>query len=154
MSAHRCWRVAHPAFLWPGGSFRFDRENSDTTPSSSLVRHAEEQGRAADSSRVQECADFEQKFGIAPGTDIDAETDAVLQKVAEQAELRQADTLPMPPPGVRPGSARYQLFRDKAYQSLLYQIDYMKHELRDYHEMKRLEVENLKKEALSATPPP
>ena len=82
-------------------------------------KDAKEQGQAADSSRVQECADFEQKFEIRPGTDMDAETDAVLQKADEEAELRHRldESLPLPPPGVCPGPARYHLFRAEACEA-------------------------------------
>src|SRR5664279_3436465 len=52
----------------------------------------------ADNSRVQECPEFEKQFGLPPGADLDAETDAVLQKADEEAEMRQAESLPNPPP--------------------------------------------------------
>jgi len=49
--------------------------------------------QADDSSRVQECPDFEEKFGLPPGADLDAETDAVLQKADEEAQVRQSESL-------------------------------------------------------------
>jgi hypothetical protein len=103
-------------------------------------------------SRVQECPDFEQKFGIPPGTDIDAETDAVLRKADEEAELRQSESLPQPPPGTRPGSAADRLFREEAYQILRLQLKRTQHQLRDYNEEKRQQIEKMKKEMMSATP--
>jgi hypothetical protein len=105
-------------------------------------------------SRIQECPDFEKQFGLPPGADLDAETDAVLQKADEEAQLRQRDSLPQPPPGVRPGSAAYRVFRDETYQALRYQIDEMRHQLRDYNEQKRQQFEAMKKEMMSATPAP
>jgi hypothetical protein len=76
-------------------------------------KDAQDQPQPDDSSRVQECPEFEEKFGLALGTDLDAETDAVLQKADEEAELRQSESLPTPPPGVRPGSPAYRLFREE-----------------------------------------
>jgi len=117
---------------------------------------AKHQPHADDNSRVQECPEFEQKFGLPPGADLDAETDAVLHKADEEAELRQAESLPMPPPGVRPGSAAYRLFREEAYQSMRLQLRETQHQLREYNEQKRQqllkEFETTKKEVASATP--
>jgi len=78
--------------------------------------------RTDDGSRIQECPDFEKQFGLPPGADLDAETDAVLRKADEEAELRQSESLPTPPPGVRPGSAAYRLFREEAYQVMRLQL--------------------------------
>ena len=46
-------------------------------------------------SRIQEYPEFEKQFGLPPGADLDAETDAVLQKADEEAELRQEESLPI-----------------------------------------------------------
>ena len=106
--------------------------------------------------RVQEYPQFEHEFGIAPGADIDAEIDWTLQKADQLADLRTDDGLPTPPPGVRPGTARYRLFCDETYQMQRYRIHRLEEELREYHEMKRrqatLEIEKMKKEMLAATP--
>ena len=88
----------------------------------------------------------------------DAETDAVLQKADEEAELSQAESLPTPPAGVRPGSAAYCVFREEAYQALRLQLRETQHQLRDYNEQKRQQIEKqfetMKKEMMSATPAP
>jgi len=110
--------------------------------------------QAEDSSRVQECPEFEAKFGLPPGADLDAETDAILQKADEEAELRQSESLPTPPPGVRPGSAAYRVYREEAYQMLRLQLNETRYQLRDYNEQKRQQFENIKKETMSATPAP
>ena len=112
---------------------------------------AKNQPAADDTSRIQEYPEFEKQFGIPPGADLDAETEAVLRKADEEAELRQAESLPTPPPGVRVGSPAYRLFREEAYQMLRLQLNDMRHQLRDYNEQKR---QKLKKEVLSAFPPP
>ena len=66
--------------------------------------------------------------------------------------------MPEPPPGIRPGSPAYRLFRDETYQMMRYQINDFRHQLRDYHEQKnqklKAEIEIMKKEATSATPAP
>ena len=36
--------------------------------------------------------------------------------------MRQGESLPTPPPGVRPGSAAYRVFREEAYQMLRLQL--------------------------------
>jgi len=107
-----------------------------------------------DNSRVQELPDFEKQFGLPPGVDLDAETNAVLHKADEEAELRQSESLPTPPPGVRAGSAAYRLFREEAYQMLRLQLRETQHQLRDHNEQKRQQFEKMKKDMMSATPAP
>ena len=118
-------------------------------------KNAPDQPHADDNSRVQECPEFEKQFGLPPGADLDAETDAVLQKADEEAQLRQEEALPTPPPGVRPGSAAYRLFREEGYQMLRLQVKRMQFELRDYNQQKRQQYEAaMKKEMMSETPAP
>jgi hypothetical protein len=66
--------------------------------------------------------------------------------------------MPTPPPGVRVGSPAYRVFREGAYQIMRLQLQEMRHQLRDYNEQKRqqlqAEIETMKKEVLSATPAP
>jgi hypothetical protein len=94
------------------------------------------------------------EIGIPPGVDLDAETDAVLQKGYEEAELRQSESLPMPSPGTRPGSPADRLFREEAYQTLRLQLSNMGRQLREFNQQKRQQFETMKKEAVSATPQP
>ena len=105
-----------------------------------------------DRSRIQEFPDFEKKFGLPPGADLDAETDAVLQKADEEAELRHSEALPTPPPGVRPGSPAYRLFREETYQIMRSQLNDMRHQLREFNQQKRQQLESMKKEVASVTP--
>ena len=107
---------------------------------------------AADNSRIQEYPEFDKQFSIPSGVDLDVLTDAVLQKADEEAELRQEEALPTPPPGVRAGSPAYRLFREEAYQTLRLQLKATQHQLREYNEQKRQEY--MKKEMMSATPAP
>ena len=108
-----------------------------------------------DDSRIQEYPEFEKEFGIPPGADLDAETDAVLRKADEEAELRQAESMPEPPPGVRPGSVAYRVYREEAYQIMQLRVNRLQHELRDYNQQKRQQYEEtMKKEMMSATPAP
>ena len=83
--------------------------------------------RVDDNSRIQEYPEFEKQFGLPPGADLDAETDAVLRKADEEAELRQGESMPAPPPGVRPGSPAYRVFREEAYQMLRLQVNEMRY---------------------------
>ncbi len=116
---------------------------------------ANAQPHAGDYSRIKECPEFEKQFGIPPGTDLDAETDAVLQKADEEVELRQGEALPTPPPGMRPGSPAWRLFREEGYQIMRSQINQMRHQLREFNEQKRQQLEvATKKEVVSATPSP
>ncbi len=119
---------------------------------------AKNQSPIDDNSPIQEYPDFEQELGIPPGLDIDVVTDAVLQKADEEVQLRRADALPEPPPGIRPGSPAYRLFREETYQTMRYQINDLRHQLRDYNEQKRQqilkEIETMKKEVAPATPAP
>jgi len=108
----------------------------------------------ADNSRIQEYPDFEKQFGLPPGADLDAETDAVLQNADQEAEIRQSESLPTPPPGVRVGSPAYRLFREEAYQTLHLQLRETQHQLREFNEQKRQQFEKMKKEMMSATPAP
>jgi hypothetical protein len=114
--------------------------------------------------RIRDYPGFEQEFGITAGTDIDAEIASTLRKADEQAELRLVENFPAPPPGMRIGSPQYRIYREECYQAMTMQLNNMKHDLRDYHEMKRKElVEQLKKDGMlvetkkavaSATPVP
>ena len=103
-----------------------------------------------DDSRVQEYPGFETEYALNPGADVDAETIWTLHKADEEAELRHTDGLPAPPPGLRPGSPQYRIYREAAYQDLNVQLNNMKHQLREYYEIKRKEGEKLKKEMMSA----
>ena len=116
---------------------------------------ANAQADTDDSLRVQECPEFEKQFGLPPGADLDAETDAALQKADEEDEIRRSESVPAPPPGVRPGSPADRLYRDEAYQMMRLRIKGLQHELREYHEQKRQQFEEMmKKEMMSATPVP
>ena len=113
---------------------------------------APEQAPAA--ARVQEYPGFEQEYAINPGGDVDTETIWTLRKADEEAELRHSDGFPTPPPGLRPGSLQYRIYREAAYQELNTKVNSMNHQLREYYEMKRKEGEKLKKEMMSAIPAP
>ncbi len=102
-----------------------------------------------DNSRIHEYPEFEKQFGIPPGADLDAETDAVFQRADEEVQYRQSESFPVLPPGVRPGSVAYRVFREEAYQMLRHEVLGLRHELRDYHEQKR---EKLKKEVMAEFP--
>ena len=116
------------------------------------------QGVDAAVSRLQEFPDFEEKLGLPPGLDLDVVIDAVERKADEEAKIRRAQSLPEPPPGIRPGSAAYRVFRDETYQMMRLQINDLRYQLRDYHEQKNqklnAEIELRKKEATSATAAP
>ena len=105
-----------------------------------------------DDSRVQEYPGFEEEFALRPGADVDAETEAVLRKADDEAELRLATSeMPPPPAGMRVGSAAYRVYREEAYQMLRMELKNLRHDLHDYHEQKR---EKLKKEHMSQFPSP
>jgi hypothetical protein len=122
-------------------------EQMETAAAANAQPHADQ------GSRIQEYPEFEKQFGIPPGADLDAETDAVLRKADEEAELRQGEALPTPPPGMRPGSAAYRLFREEAYQVMRLQLRETQHQLRDYNEQKRQQFEKMKKEEMMSAPP-
>ncbi len=105
-------------------------------------------------SRIHEYPGFEKEFGIPPGTDLDAETDAVLRQADAEAEQRQSESVPLPPPGVRPGSVAYRVYREEAYQILRLQVNELQYQLRDFNEQKRQQYGKPKKEMMSATPAP
>ena len=108
-----------------------------------------------DNSRIQEFPEFDKQFGLTPGADLDVVIDAVLQKADEEAELRQSESMPTPPPGVRPGSPAYRVYREEAYQILRLQVNDMGRQLRGYiNQEKSHLLENMKKEVASATPAP
>ena len=115
---------------------------------------AAKESNSDDRPRLQEYPEFEQQFGIPPGTDLDAEIDAVLRKADEEAQLRQAEAMPTPPPGVRVGSPAYRVYREEAYQMMRLQLLDMRHQLRDYNQQKRQQFETIKKEVTSAFPTP
>jgi hypothetical protein len=108
---------------------------------------------SAEVSRPEECPEFAAQFNIPPGSDIDAETDAVMKSAEHAAEIRHANVLPGPPPGVRPGSPQYQLYRDDTVQELRLRIDVLQRLLREYSEAKKPIIDQMRKEAMSATQP-
>jgi len=105
-------------------------------------------------SRIQEYPEFEKQFGVPAGADLDAETDAVLRKADEEAQNRQAESMPEPPPGVRPGSPAFRVYREEAYQVLRWQLLDLRAELRNYRAKERQQFEDMKKEVTSAVPAP
>jgi hypothetical protein len=111
--------------------------------------------QADDNSRVQEYPEFEKQFGLPPGADLDAVTDAVLQKADEEAALRQEESLPEPPPGTRVGSPAYRLYCEEGYQMLRLQLKATQFQLREYNQQKRQQYEaEMKKEMMSETAAP
>ena len=130
-------------------------DNKDGVPQVRAPLSGANLGSRNDDARVQEFPEFETQFGIPSGADLDAETDAVLQQADEEAELRQSESMPLPPPGVRPGSVAYRVYREEAYQILQLRVNGLQHELRAYNEQKRQQFEaTMKKERMSATPLP
>jgi hypothetical protein len=119
--------------------------------SAQLKEGKDAQDQPDNNSHIQEYPEFEKQFGIPPGSDLDAETDAVLRKADEEVQLRQLYSMPEPPAGVRVGSPAYRVYREEAYQVMRLQLQDLQHELRDYHAQKR---EKLKKEIMSAFPAP
>jgi hypothetical protein len=130
------------------------KETKDGVPQVRARLLGDNLGSDADNSRIQEYPEFEAKFGIPPGADLDAETDAVLQKADQEAEMRQEEALPTPPPGVRAGSPAYRFFREEGYQMLRLQLKATQHQLREFNEQKRQQFEKMKKEMMSETPAP
>ena len=110
--------------------------------------------RADDNSRIQEYPEFDKQFSIPSGVDLDVLTDAVLQKADEEAEIRQEESIPTPPPGVRVGSPAYHLFREEGYQMLRLHVKDLQHQLREHTEQKRQQFEATRKEMMSETPAP
>jgi len=130
-------------------------DNKDGVPQVRAPLSGANLGSPKDDARIQEFPEFEKQFGIPPEADLDAETDAVLQQADEEAELRQGESMPLPPPGVRPGSVAYRVYREEAYQILQLRVNGLQHELRAYNEQKRQQFEaTMKKERMSATPLP
>jgi len=104
------------------------------------VGNCEDQSNAHadDHSRLHEYPGFEKEFALNPGADLDAETAFLLRKADAEAELRQADSMPAPPPpGIRPGSPAFRVYREQAYQGMQMPLNSMRVQLREYNEMKR-----------------
>jgi hypothetical protein len=111
----------------------------------------QEQGPKPVVSRPTEDPDFARRFDIPPGSDIDTETEVVLKQAQKEVEFRKDQYLPPIPPGVRAGSAQYQLYRDQAIEELRTRIDVLQSHLREYWAIKKQMADELRKEALSAT---
>jgi hypothetical protein len=106
-------------------------------------------GSPDNDSRLHEYPEFENEFDLRPGADVDAETEVVLRKADQEAELRQSYSMPPPPPGMRVGSPAYRVYREESYQMLRMQVKELQHDLRDYHEQKR---QQHKKEIMAQFP--
>jgi hypothetical protein len=102
------------------------------------------------SPRLQEYPEFERKFGLQPGVDLDAETDHAMRAAEEQAAI--LSVAPTLQPGTsHPVPFKVHYTREEAYQSLQWEIHQMKQQIRAYKEERKLELS--KKQAASATPP-
>ncbi len=114
-------------------------------------KDAEGETPADDSTRLQEYPEFERKFGIEPGVDLDAETDHAMRAAEEQAAI--LSVAPTLQPGIsHPAPFKVHYTREEAYQSLQWEIHQMKQQIRAYKEERKLELS--KKQAASATAVP
>ena len=107
-------------------------------------------GRTTAISRPSEDPDFAGRFDIPPGSDIDAELEVVGKQAQKEVEFRNARSVLIPPPGVRPGSAHFALYRDQAVEELRTRIEVLQSHLREYWVIKKQMADELRKEALSA----
>jgi hypothetical protein len=107
---------------------------------------AKAEAPADDSTRLQEYPEFERKFGLQPGVDLDAETDHAMREAEEQAAV--LSVAPTFQPGA-PVPPKVHYTREEAYQSLQWEIHQMKQQIRAYKEERKLELS--KKQAASAT---
>lgn len=109
-------------------------------------------GSDADSStRLQEYPDFERKFGLQPGVDLEAETDHAMRAAEEQVAVHSVAPTYEPGTGC-PVPSKVHYTRDEAYQVLQWQIHRMKQEIRAYKEERKLELS--KKPSASAADVP
>jgi hypothetical protein len=112
---------------------------------------AHEQGGTPVVSRPEEDPDFARRFDIPPGSDVDAETEAVAKQAQQEVEFHDVLSVPPPPPGVRPGSAHYELYRDQTIEELRTRIHVLQLNLREYYAMKKQMDDPIGKEAQPAT---
>ena len=111
----------------------------------------QEQGHTPSVSRPTEDPDFARRFDIPPGSDIDTEIEVAAKQAQQEFDFRQARSVPAPPPGVRAGSAHYELYRDQAIEELRTRIEVLQLQLREYRVIRKQMAEQMRKEALSAT---
>jgi hypothetical protein len=110
--------------------------------------------------RVQEDPNLKQRFGIPPGTDLDAETEVALRVADEQAEVRRDIDYPGKPN--QSGSKRKNggAAKEEAYQVLRWQLHNAQQELRQYKEaetkarMKQEEEIRARKKEAASVPAP
>ena len=112
------------------------------------LKAAEGQAPADNGNRLQEYPEFERKFGIEPGVDLEAETDRAMRAAEEQAAIYAVAPTYQPGTGC-PVPAKIHYTREEAYQSLQWEIHRMKQQIRAYKEERKLELS--KKQAASAT---
>jgi hypothetical protein len=112
---------------------------------------AQEQGPAPVVSHPTEDPDFARRFDIPSGSDIDTEIEVAAKQAQQEFDFRQARSVPAPPPGVRPGSAHYELYRDQAIEELRTRIEVLQSQLREYWVIRKQMAEQMRKEAQSAT---
>jgi hypothetical protein len=55
---------------------------------------------------------------------------------------------------VRPGLPAFRLLREEDYQAIRLQLNDMRHQFREVNQLKHQQFEAMKKEVVSATPPP
>jgi hypothetical protein len=113
-----------------------------------LKKDAEGETPADNSTRLQEYPEFERKFGLQTGVDLDAETDHAMREAEDQAAIYAVAPAYQPGTGC-PVPAKIHYTREEAYQSLQWEIHQMKQQIRAYKEERKLELS--KKQAASAT---
>jgi hypothetical protein len=105
------------------------------------------------SPRLQEYPEFERKFGIQPGVDLDAETDHAMRAAEEQVAAHSIAPTYEPGTGC-PVPSKVHYTRDEAYQMLQWQIHRMKQEIRAYKEERKLELSKMPSASVTGVPSP
>jgi hypothetical protein len=115
------------------------------------LQGAKGEAPADNRTRLQEYPEFERKFGLQPGVDLDAETDHAMRAAEDQAAI--LSVAPTLQPGIsHPAPFKVHYTRDEAYQSLQWEIHQMKQQIRAYKDERKLELS--KKQVAPATSVP
>jgi hypothetical protein len=85
--------------------------------------------------RVQEDPNLEQRFGIPPEIDLDAETEVALRVADEQAEVRRDIEYPAKPANSNARRKDGGAAKEEAYQMLRWRLHNTEQELRQYKEV-------------------
>jgi hypothetical protein len=126
------------------------QHQAETQPSEG----AKPAAQPATAERLEEYPEFERNFDLAPGTDLDAETDRVMLHAQEQAAALSVMPTPQPGSGC-PVPAKPYYTREESYQLLQWEVHRLRKQVSEFQQQQKrlLDIAMSKKQPAAAAAP-